>query len=90
MLKIEYSKRFKKDFQNMLKRGVKTDKFEYVLGELVNERALPAQYRDHALKGVYDGFRECHINPDWLLIYRIENDKLLLSLVRTGTHSDLF
>ena len=90
MLKIEYSKRFKKDFQNMLKRGVKTDKFEYVLGELVNERALPAQYRDHALKGVYDGFWECHINPDWLLIYRIENDKLLLSLVRTGTHSDLF
>lgn len=90
MLKIEYSKRFKKDFQNMLKRGVKTDKFEYVLGELVNERVLPAQYRDHALKGVYDGFRECHINSDWLLIYRIENDKLLLSLVRTGTHSDLF
>ena len=85
MLEIFFSNKFKKDYKRMLKRGVKKSDFEYVVNELRNGRKF-----DHNLSGEYIGFRECHINPDWLLIYRIEDDKLLLTLARTGTHSDLF
>lgn len=57
---------------------------------LANGETLPPKYKDHELKGNYQGHRECHIEPDWLLIYKIENDILILTLTRTGTHSDLF
>ena len=74
----------------MIKRNVNEDDFKFVVNELRNQRALDEKYRDHSLEGTYKGFRECHINPDWLLIYRVENDMLILTLSRTGTHSDLF
>ncbi len=90
MLSVYYSNRFKKDFKMMLKRNVKVEDFEFVVSKLCNEEPLPEKYYDHSLAGNYKGFRECHINPDWLLIYQIDNNELILTLVRTGTHSDLF
>ena len=82
--------RFKKEFRKAMKRGCNPLLFEFVLNELVNERPLSEKYRDHALEGKYIGFRECHIQPDWLLIYLVEKNILTLTLTRTGTHSDLF
>lgn len=90
MLKIFYSSRFKKDYKQMIKRGCKQEDFRKVIDILVANEPLPDKYRDHNLSGNYKGFRECHINPDWLLIYRTDNDVLTLTLIRTGTHSDLF
>ena len=90
MLNIYYSNRFKKDYKLMMKRNVNISDFEFVVNELINERPLDEKYRDHNLEGDRKGFRECHINPDWLLIYKIDNNDLILTLVRTGTHSDLF
>lgn len=74
----------------MKKRGKDLEKLKYVVNELANQRPLDKKYRDHELTGNYRNFRECHIEPDWLLIYRIEKGELTLALVRTGTHSDLF
>ena len=62
----------------------------FLVSETVKVGALPLKYRDHALVGDYRGFRECHIEPDWLLIYTISNEKLILTAARTGSHSDLF
>ncbi len=90
MLRIRYSSRFKKDYKSIVKRGYDTKLFEEVLSILVQEKTLPQKYLDHPLAGNYFGHRECHITPDWLLIYKIEKDILILSLTRTGTHSDLF
>ena len=90
MLRIRYSSRFKKDYKSIVKRGYDTKLFEEVLSILVQEKTLPQKYLDHPLTGNYSGHRECHITPDWLLIYKIEKDILILSLTRTGTHSDLF
>ena len=90
MLDIYYQKSFKKDFAKALKRGCNPDLFEEVLELLVHEEPLPQKYCDHSLVGNYRGYRECHIQPDWLLIYKIDGGKLLLTLARTGTHSDLF
>lgn len=90
MLKIRYSSRFKKDYKSIVKRGYDTKLFEEVLSILVQEKTLPQKYLDHPLAGNYSGHRECHITTDWLLIYKIEKDILILSLTRTGTHSDLF
>lgn len=90
MLKIRYSSRFKKDYKAIVKRGYDTKLFEEVLRILVQNKPLPQKYRDHQLVGNYSGHRECHITPDWLLIYKIEEDILTLLLTRTGTHSDLF
>jgi len=90
MLKVEYSTQFKKDYKRMLKRGCREEDFLTVLNYLVTCQKLPSKYRDHELVGNYKGFRECHINPDWLLIYEIREDTLILLLSRTGTHSDLF
>ena len=90
MLKIRYSNQFKKDFKAVKKRGYDIKLFEEVLNILVNEKPLPDKYRDHQLIGNYKGYRECHITPDWLLIYTIEKNILTLTLTRTGTHSDLF
>lgn len=90
MLKIQYQAKFKKDYKKIIKRGYNQEDFKTVISILVSGNPLPEKYRDHSLSGNYVGFRECHINPDWLLIYKIENDILTLTLVRTGTHSDLF
>lgn len=90
MLKVEYHSKFKKDFQRVLKRGLDPEKLHEVIMILSNERPLPDKYKDHSLEGNYKGYRECHIQPDWLLIYKIDKDRLVLVAARTGTHSDLF
>ena len=90
MLKVRYSNKFKKDFKTIIRRGYDITLFEDVVGLLREEKPLPEKCCDHALKGAYMGHRECHISPDWLLIYKVENDMITLSLTRTGTHSDLF
>lgn len=90
MLNIRYSTKFKKDYKAIVKRGYNPQLLQDVLHILCSQNPLPAHYKDHALSGNYQGHRECHITPDWLLIYKIENDILTLSLTRTGTHSDLF
>lgn len=90
MLKIRYSSQFKKDYKAIKKRGCDISLLEEVLEILINRKDLPEKYRDHQLIGNYKGHRECHILSDWLLIYRIEEDILTLTLTRTGTHSDLF
>lgn len=73
-----------------MRRGCDPAVFEYVVNELANEHQLAEKYRDHPLNGNYIGFRECHLAPDWLLIYVIDKGQLVLTLSRTGTHSDLF
>lgn len=91
MLKIRFHKQFRKDYKRVIKQpGHTPERFQKVLDCLVREQLLPAKYRDHALSENYAGFRECHILPDWLLIYKIETDILTLTLTRTGSHSDLF
>ena len=90
MLKIRYSSRFKKDYKAIIKRGYDIRLLEKVLNIMILNKPLPQKYLDHALIGKYGGHRECHITPDWLLIYKIERDTLTLSLTRTGTHNDLF
>ena len=90
MLKVRYSARFKKDFKVIIKRGYNISLFEEVLALLREEKTLPEKYCDHSLRGDYTGHRECHISPDWLLIYKKESDIITLTLTRTGSHSDLF
>ena len=90
MLDVRYSTKFKKDYKTILKRGYNPQLLQDVLKILCSTQALPAKYNDNSLSGNYEGHRECHITPDWLLIYKIECDILTLTLTRTGTHSDLF
>lgn len=90
MLKIVYTSKFKKDYKKIKKRGYNLKLLEEVLNLLINESPLPQKYNDHELIGNYANFRELHITPDWLLIYKIDDDTLVLTLIRTGTHSDLF
>ncbi len=90
MLKIRYELNFKKDYKRIIKRGCDPQLMEKVIQLLIEEKPLPAKYKDHKLKGSYEGFRECHIQPNWLLIYRIDETELVLQLTRTGSHSDLF
>lgn len=90
MLDIVLSNRFKKDLKLAAKRGYDLDLLDAVVTNLAERRPLAEKYRDHELTGNYFGFRECHIQPDWLLVYRVEADELILFLSRTGTHSDLF
>ena len=90
MLDIRYSTKFKKDYKTIMKRGYNPKLLETVLNLVCTKQALPPKYRDHPLSGNYEGHRECHITPDWLLIYKIEQNILTLTLTRTGTHSDLF
>lgn len=90
MLEVVLSNQFKKDLKLASKRGYKLELLEKTVDKIANNVKLEDKYRDHALTGNYIGFRECHIQPDWLLVYRIENDELILFLSRTGSHSDLF
>ena len=91
MREINYTTRFKKDVK-VIKKQSFYDKelLEDIIKKLANDTPLEEKYRDHALQGKYAGSRECHIKPDWLLIYVKSENKLTLSLSRTGTHSDLF
>lgn len=90
MLDIVASNQFKRDLKLARKRGFPLDALRFVVDTLARQQTLDAKYRDHELLGQYSGFRECHVTPDWLLIYRAESDALELFLFRTGTHSDLF
>ena len=90
MLKIVPSNQFKRDLKLAGKRGCKIENLRDVVNALANEQKLDEKYHDHRLVGNYNGFRECHIEPDWLLVYRINQDALELFLFRTGTHADLF
>lgn len=87
--KFSATTQFKRDLKRMKKRGADLDKMYAVIDHLLNGD-LPARYRDHALVGDYIGFRECHIEPDWLLVYTIDGDELILTAIATGSHSDLF
>ena len=88
MLTSVWTGKFKKDVKRAERRGKDIDKFKAVLSLLIEEKPLPASYRDHPLRGDWAGFRDLHIEPDWLLLYRIEGNELRLA--RTGTHADLF
>lgn len=90
MLKVQYSGQFKKDFKRIKKRGLDLARLRFVIDELAHGNTLEPAYKDHCLTGDYASFRECHIQPDWLLIYRVDKDKLVLVAQRTGSHSDLF
>ena len=90
MLKVVPSKQFRKDIERAAKRGLDAELLNDVVQTLASEQPLDKKYKDHALTGRYKGFRECHVQPDWLLVYRVEKDILRLFLFRTGTHSDLF
>lgn len=88
MLAVERTTQFKRDLKRMQKRGKNVEKLKHIILKLVNQEILPRQLRDHMLSGNYQGTRECHIEPDWLLIYTLSKDAVRLE--RTGTHSDLF
>lgn len=90
MLKIRYHSSFKKDYKRVVKRGYNTKLLEDIILQLAKGEPLSDKNRDHPLSGDYSGCRECHITPDWLLIYEISQGELILYLTRTGTHSDLF
>ncbi len=87
---IQRTTQFKKDYKLAKKRGLNIDELKTVVSILADGDKLPEKYCDHPLKGSYNNCNECHINPDWLLIYKIDDELLILSLRRTGTHSDLF
>ncbi len=90
MLDIVPSNRFKKDLKLAIRRGYNIGLLEDVVNKLVAGEVLEQKYRDHELSGDFKGLRECHITPDWLLVYQIVESALVLYLSRTGTHSDLF
>lgn len=94
MLEIRLSHRFKKDFKNAMQQPYfDRQLFEYVVGELAEQRPLDVKFCDHELSGRHDGLvgcRECHIKPNWLLVYKVIKDELVLYLFETGTHSDIF
>lgn len=87
---VIFTPNFKRDYKLMQKRGYKTELLKEVIKTLADGKPLPEKNRDHALTGSYKGCRECHIQPDWLLIYQIAEKEVILFLTRTGTHSDLF
>ncbi|MCW7552278.1 type II toxin-antitoxin system YafQ family toxin [Endozoicomonas gorgoniicola] len=88
MLKPVQSSKFKKDYKKVKKQNKDMDKLVEVLKLLINQKSLPAKNRDHTLTGSLNKYRECHIEPDWLLMYRIDGTKIVFE--RTGLHSELF
>ncbi len=90
MYEIVPSNRFRKDYKLAAKRGYNMKLLKNVVDRLAAGEPLDAKYRDHVLSGNYSGVRECHITPDWLLLYDISGAELTLLLLRTGTHSDIF
>lgn len=90
MLDLVTTAQFRKDLKRIRKRRYDLSKLDDVLKTLLSEEPLQEKYRDHYLTGDYQGFRECHVEPDWLLVYAVDRGKLILTASRTGTHSDLF
>ena len=90
MLNVRYTVQFKKDYKLAVKRGYNPKELEKVIDLLKTGEPLPQIYKDHPLSGGWKNYRDCHIRPDWILIYRVIEDSLILELSRTGTHSDLF
>ena len=86
---LDYTTAFSRDLKRIKKRGYDIARLEKVVNIIQAGEPLDARYKDHALTGNWGGYRECHIQPDWLLVYRVYEDRLLLVLTRTGTHSDL-
>lgn len=89
MLRLEFTVKFKRDYKRMKKRGADFTRLRSGLEMLQTREPLPSSMCDHDLTGPYKGHRECHIAPDWLLIYRIDDTALVLTAVRTGSHTDL-
>ena len=87
---VVVSSKFKRDLKRCIKSGLDMRKLNAVLSMLENGIALPEQYKDHALQGRLSKYRECHIQPDWLLMYKIDNGELVLTLIGTGSHAHLF
>ncbi len=87
-MNLIYTSQFKKDFKKIVKQGKDSFELEFVIKALLNKQILEPKYKDHSLFGKWKNHRDCHIEPDWLLIYRITSDSLILE--RTGSHSDLF
>lgn len=90
MLTLETTSQFRRDYKRIKRRGYDLALLKAVVDTLLEGVALDARYKDHQLSGKLKKYRECHIMPDWLLMYRIEGERLILVLNRTGTHSDLF
>ena len=90
MRQIVFTSQYKRDLKLALRRNLPEEKLNEVIKLLATDHPLPAVNKDHALRGKFHGFRECHILPDWLLMYRKDEDLLQLVLIRTGTHADLF
>ena len=88
--KVIWTSKFKKDYKLAMKRGFEIKLLDNVIRSLAKGEKLSEKHKDHELTGNWKGFRECHIEPDWILIYTIENNLLVLTLSRTGSHSDLF
>lgn len=87
---IKPTTKFEKDLKRIHKRGYNISLLTDIIKKLADGESLPEKNRDHNLSGDYSGCRECHITPDWLLVYEIDNGELILYLTRTGSHSDLF
>ena len=87
---IVWSGRFKRDYKLAIKRGLEISLLDDIIRALSRGKTLPEKNKDHDLSGEWKGYRECHVKPDWLLIYKIDDNVLVLTLTRTGTHSDLF
>ena len=87
---VKFTNQFKKDYKLAKKRGKRMDLINEAINILADGEALPEKYRDHSLSGNWTGHRECHIQPDWLMVYYFEDDILVLTLARTGSLSDLF
>jgi mRNA interferase YafQ len=90
MLEIVRQTKFKKDIKLIKKQGKNLNLLKEVIKVLIEEEELPSKYKDHILLGNYANTHECHIQPDWLLIYRVEKEQKVLHLIRTGSHSELF
>ena len=90
MLELKTTSKFRRDYKAMKKRGMDMSELETVIDTLLAEKTLDEKYRDHDLHGQYEGYRECHIQSDWLLIYIIDKGQAVLVATRTGSHSDSF
>ena len=90
MYRIRWTASFKQDYKLAKKRGQHMERLDAVIDRLAKGETLPPEYRDHDLRGDYTGYRECHVESDWLLVYKIARNILVLTLYRTGSHSDLF
>lgn len=90
MYTVKATNRFKKDLKTIIKRGYNTGIMDKVISDLSNGKKLAEKYSDHDLHGEWEGCRECHVLPDWLLVYKVDGQDLILYLMRTGSYSDLF